>query len=289
MAERADAWGMRISLNVTNYSYDGDLADGLTRAVRAADEGGLDTVWVSDHLLQAEPGTTVEAPMLEAYATLSYLAAHTSRVRLGAMVTAATYRAPALLLKTVSTLDALSHGRAWLGLGAGYQQMEADAYGLDLPATRERYERLEELLRLAQQMFVGDDRPFEGGHYRLARPLNHPLPAARPPILIGGMGERRTLPLVARYADACNLFDIPDGGATVRHKLDVLRRLCDEAGRAYDAVQRTISTRLNPDESAAAFAGRLAALADLGIEHAVVLTVGPWTEARVATLVSAGH
>ena len=278
---------MQISLNVTNYSYAGDLADGLARAVRAADEGGLDTVWVSDHLLQAEPGTTVEAPMLEAYAALSFLAAHTSRIRLGAMVTAATYRAPALLLKTVSTLDMLSHGRAWLGLGAGYQQMEAEAYGLDLPPTRERYERLEELLQLAQQMFAGDDRPFEGRHYRLARPLNHPQPAARPPILIGGMGERRTLPLVARYADACNLFDIPDGGATVRHKLDVLRRLCDETGRPYDAVLKTISTRLNPDESAAAFAGRLAALADLGIEHAVVLTVGPWTEDRVATLAGA--
>jgi F420-dependent oxidoreductase-like protein len=278
---------MRISLNVTNYSYPGDLTAELTRAVRAADQGGLDTVWVSDHLLQAEPGVSADSPMLEGYATLAFLAAQTSRIRLGTMVTAATYRAPALLVKTVSTLDALSHGRAWLGVGAGYQQMEADAYGLDLPPTAERYERLEELLRLAEQMFAGDDRPFEGRHHRLSRPLNHPLPARRPPVLIGGMGERRTLPLVARYADACNLFDIPDGGATVRHKLAVLRRLCDEAGRPYDAVQKTISTRLNPEESSAAFAGRLNALAELGIEHAVVLTAGPWTEERVATLLEA--
>jgi F420-dependent oxidoreductase-like protein len=278
---------MRISLNVTNYSYPGDLTAELTRAARAADQGGLDTVWVSDHLLQAEPGVAADSPMLEGYATLAFLAAQTSRIRLGTMVTAATYRAPALLVKTVSTLDALSHGRAWLGVGAGYQQMEADAYGLDLPPTAERYERLEELLRLAEQMFAGDDRPFEGRHHRLGRPLNHPLPARRPPVLIGGMGERRTLPLVARYADACNLFDIPDGGATVRHKLAVLRRLCDEAGRPYDAVQKTISTRLNPEESSVAFAGRLSGLAELGIEHAVVLTAGPWTEDRVATLVEA--
>ena len=278
---------MRISINVTNYSYPGDLPAELARAVRAADEGGLNTVWVSDHLLQAEPGLAADSPMLEAYATLAFLAAQTSRIRLGTMVTAATYRAPALLLKTVSTLDALSHGRAWLGVGAGYQQMEADAYGLDLPPTAERYERLEDLLLLAGQMFAGDDRPFEGRHHRLARPLNHPLPRRRPPVLIGGMGERRTLPLVASYADACNLFDIPDGGATVQHKLAVLRRLCGEAGRPYDAVEKTISTRLNPDESSSAFAGRLAALADLGIEHAVVLTAGPWTEGRVATLVGA--
>jgi F420-dependent oxidoreductase-like protein len=282
-----DAGRLRISLNVTNYAYPGDLTAELTRAVRAADQSGLDTVWVADHLLQAEPGVAVDSPMLEGYATLAFLAAQTSRIRLGTMVTAATYRAPALLVKTVSTLDALSHGRAWLGVGAGYQQMEADAYGLDLPPTAERYERLEDLLRLAEQMFAGDDRPFEGRHHRLDRPLNHPVPGRRPPVLIGGMGERRTLPLVARYADACNLFDIPDGGATVRHKLSVLRRLCDEAGRPYDAVQKTISTRLNADESSAAFADRLGALAQVGIEHAVVLTAGPWTEDRVATLAGA--
>jgi alkanesulfonate monooxygenase SsuD/methylene tetrahydromethanopterin reductase-like flavin-dependent oxidoreductase (luciferase family) len=205
------------------------------------------------------------------------------------MVTAATYRSPGLLIKAVTTLDVLSGGRAWLGIGAGYHEEEALALGLSLPPTAERYERLEETLRLALQMWAGDVSAFAGSHYRLERPLNSPQSLTRPhpPILIGGMGERRTLRLVARYADACNLFDIPDGGATIRHKLAVLGEHCEAAGRPYGEIEKTVSMRLEPGETAAAFAERCAGLAELGIEHAVVITSEPWSEEQIAVLAAA--
>lgn len=286
---------MRISLSITNYSWPegpSGLADQLVRVVRAADAGGLDTVWVPDHLFQADPRSTPEAEMLEAYSMLGFLAGQSTRVRLGAMVTPATYRSPSLLVKAVTTLDVLSGGRAWLGIGAGYHEEEARAMGLSLPATvAERSERLEETLRLALQVWAGDSSAFEGTHYRLERPLCSPQSLTRPhpPILIGGMGERRTLPLVARYADACNLFDIPDGGATIRRKLAVLAGHCDEIGRPYGEIEKTVSTGLEAGESPAAFAERCAALAELGIEHAVVIAAEPWSEERIAVLASGVH
>jgi F420-dependent oxidoreductase-like protein len=283
---------MRVSLSITNFSWpDGaaGLAVQLAWIARAADEGGLDTVWLSDHLIQADPTSTPDSEMLEAYTTLGFLAARTERVRLGTMVTAATFRAPALLVKAVTTLDVLSGGRAWLGIGAGYQEDEARAMDLPLPPVAERFERLEETLRLALQMWSDDRSAFDGDHYRLERPVNSPPPLQRPhpPILIGGMGERRTLRLVAQNADACNLFDIPDGGATVRHKLDVLARHCEAVGRPYDDIEKTISTRLASGESPERFAEHCAQLAALGIEHAVVITSGAWTEPAVATLATA--
>ena len=283
---------MKISISITDVSWSanaGGIAHALREVVQLADTSGLDTVWVPDHLLQADPASSLDEPMLEAYTTLGFLAATTQRVRLGTLVTAASVRPPALLLKSVTTLDVLSNGRAWLGLGAGYHEGEADAMGLPLPPRRERVERLEETLRIARQMWRADDAPFEGTHYRLGRPINVPAPIAHPhpPILIGGMGERTTLRLVAEHADACNLFDIPDGGATVRRKLDVLARHCDELGRPYDAIEKTISTRLEPDESASAFAERCAALGRFGIDHAVVIRSGPWTPVEIATLAAA--
>ena len=283
---------MRISINITDFSWpDGPvaLAPSLERIVHAADEGGLDTVWLSDHLIQTAPGSIPDSEMLEAYTALGFLAGRTRRVRLGTMVGAITYRPPAVLIKAVTTLDVLSGGRAWLGVGAGYQEDEANALGLPLPPVAERFERLEETLRLGLQMWSGDVSPFHGRHYRLERPVSSPPPITRPhpPILIGGAGERKTLRLVARYGDACNLFDIPDGGATVRHKLDVLARHCEEVGRPYGEIEKTLSTRLAPDEPVDAFAERCAHLAGLGIEHVVVITAGPWTEAGVATLAAA--
>ena len=283
---------MRISLSITNYSWQGGpacLGAELVRVLRAAEAGGLDTVWVPDHLLQAAPGSAPDAEMLEAYTTLGFLAGQSARIRLGAMVTAATYRSPGLLIKAVTTLDVLTGGRAWLGIGAGYHEGEALALGLSLPPAAERYERLEETLRLALQMWAGDVSAFAGSHYRLERPLNSPQSLTRPhpPILIGGMGERKTLRLVARYADACNLFDIPDGGATIRHKLAVLAEHCEAAGRPYGEIEKTVSTRLEPSETAAAFAERCAGLAELGIEHAVVIASEPWSEERIAVLAEA--
>jgi F420-dependent oxidoreductase-like protein len=274
---------MRMSISITDFSWPGRLRDDLERIVRAADEGGLDTVWLSDHLLQAAPGSAPDSEMLEAYTALGFLAARTERVRLGTMVTAATFRPPALLVKAVTTLDVLSGGRAWLGIGAGYHEDEARALGLPLPPVRERFERLEETLQLALRMWAGDTSPFAGRHYRLERPVDSPPPLQRPhpPILIGGAGERRTLRLVAQYGDACNLFDIPDGGATVRHKLAVLARHCEELGRPFEEISKTLSTRLTPGESAEALVERARGL---GIDHLVFITAGPWTVEAVAAL-----
>jgi F420-dependent oxidoreductase-like protein len=283
---------MKLSMSVTNFSWrDGPLAARLSDIARIADDGGLHALWVADHLLQADPygARPGETEMLEAYTTLGFLAARTERVRLGTLVTAVTFRPPALLVKAITTLDVLAGGRALFGIGAGYEADEAAAMGLPLPPVGERFARLEETLRIALQLWAGDTTPFAGAHYRLADPVLSPPPLTRPhpPILIGGTGERRTLPLVARYADACNVFDLPDGGATVRHKLGVLQQLCAEIGRPYDAIEKTISTRLPPGESAASFVERCRTFADLGIDHVGVITTGPWTDDAVATLAAA--
>jgi alkanesulfonate monooxygenase SsuD/methylene tetrahydromethanopterin reductase-like flavin-dependent oxidoreductase (luciferase family) len=285
---------MRISLSVTDYAVPPDgraaiLAEHLARLARAADEGELDTIWVADHLLQAAPGSDSEGPMLEAFTTLAYLAARTTRLRVGAMVANASLRPAALLVKAVTTLDVLSEGRAWMGIGTGYHEQEAEAMGFVLPGTAERYELLEDTLQLAARMWSGDASPFAGARVRASRPSGTPPPVTRPhpPILIGGMGERRTLRLVARHADACNLGDIPDGGRTVRHKLGVLAAHCEEVGRPYEAIEKTVSTRLAPGEDAAAFAQRCAALAELGFDHVVVIAAGPWHERDVHTLAEA--
>lgn len=281
---------MRVSVSVTNYSWPGggpEIRTALGAVARAADDAGLDGMWVADHLLQADPFAAPEhTEMLEAYTTLGYLAARTEHVELGTMVTGVTFREPALLIKAVTTLDVLSGGRAVLGVGAGYLGDEARAMGLPLPPTAERFDRLEETLRLAKQMWAGDATAFNGVHYTLDRPVNSPNSIRRPhpPILVGGTGEKRTLPLVARYADRCNVFDIPDGGKTVRHKLAVLADRCAEVGRPYGEIEKTISTRLGPDESGAAFAERCAPFTEMGIDHVCVIVVGPFTEDALARL-----
>jgi alkanesulfonate monooxygenase SsuD/methylene tetrahydromethanopterin reductase-like flavin-dependent oxidoreductase (luciferase family) len=275
---------MRVSLNITQFPTRTEHIP-LDRIVRVADEGGIDTVWVADHLAQYAPGTEPTDPHLEAYTALGWLAARSERVRLGAMVSPVVFRPATLLIKAVSTLDALSGGRAWLGLGAGYQEQEAAHMGIPMPPTAERFELLEDALRLAHQMFAGDDSAFEGTHLRAERPLNHPVPARRPRILVGGAGEKRTLPLVARYADACNLFDIPDGGVTLRRKLDVLARECESIGRPRAEIETTVGTALFPDETPEAFAERCTALGELGTDHVGVITRTPWTDADLSRLV----
>jgi F420-dependent oxidoreductase-like protein len=281
---------MRVSISLTNYSWPDGLVPSLGRVVEAADRAGVDTVWVPDHLIQADPTAPPDdTEMLEAYTTLGFLAARTERVRLGTMVTGVTFRPPALLVKAVTTLDVLTGGRAWLGIGVGHHGGEASDMGLPFPPTADRYERLEETLQIADRMWAGDETPFQGRHYRLGRPHGSPGPVghAHPPILIGGAGEQKTLRLVARYADACNLFDIPDGGRTVRHKLEVLARHCKELGRPYEAIEKTLSTRLEVGEPAEEFVRRSVAAAALGIEHMVVISSHPWTAEGLSTLAAA--
>ncbi|MCA9877419.1 MAG: TIGR03560 family F420-dependent LLM class oxidoreductase [Thermomicrobiales bacterium] len=274
---------MKLSLTITSFPEQ-PLAPFLSEVGRAADAAGLDSVWVADHLLQADPTRDLHDPTLEAYTTLGYLAAQTSRVHLGTLVSAVTYRPAALLIKAVTTLDVLSNGRAWLGLGAGYHQGEADALGLPLPPTPERFATLEETLQLTAQMWRGDASPFHGAHIHAAQPIGAPFPLSqpRPRILIGGTGEQRTLPLVARYADACNLFDIPDGGVTVRRKLEVLHRACNEIDRPWATLEKSIVTRLRSDERADALAGRCQTFGELGLDHVVFLHPSTWTAADVA-------
>ncbi len=205
------------------------------------------------------------------------------------MVTWTTIRPPALLVKIVSTLDVLSGGRAWLGVGAGYQADEAAMTGLPFEPTAERFSRLEELLQLAAQMWADDRTPFLGPYHHLAQPINEPPPLRRPRVLIGGMGERRTLPLVARYADACNFFDIPDGGATLRHKLDVLAEACAAIERDPAEIEVSLSSRLAPRESLDQFVDRAGALAEQGVQHLVLITTGPWQGDELDTVLAAAE
>ncbi|MBU3066600.1 TIGR03560 family F420-dependent LLM class oxidoreductase [Nocardia sp. NEAU-G5] len=281
---------MRISVSITNFSWPGaaaTIADELERVVRRADEGHIDTVWVCDHLLQLAPGTQPTQEMLEAYTTLGYLAAITGRVRLGTMVTAATFRTPTLLLKAVTTVDVLSGGRAWLGIGAGYHQPEATMMGLFLPSTTERFERLEETLQLALRMWEGQDTAFAGDHFHAERPINSPnaISTPHPPILIAGSGEHRTLRLVAQYAQACNLYDAPDNGRTITRKLRTLAEHCATLGRPSAAIEKTVNIHIHPTDTLSDLYTRAEAFNQLGIDHLIVMkTAAPWTTENLDTI-----
>lgn len=267
---------VRVGLQIPSFTWPGGppaLAERLAEIARTADEAGFASLWVMDHFFQIPPVGRAELDMLEAYAALGFLAAHTRRARLGTLVTGATYRHPGLLIKTVTSLDVLSGGRAWLGIGAAWFEREHAGLGVPFPPMAERFERLEETLRIAQQMWSDDDGPFEGRHYRLAETLCVPAPLSRPrpPILIGGIGERKTLRLVARYADACNLFE-GLGTDGLRHKLDVLRRHCDAEGRDEAGIEKTVlgTAHLAPDfERPGDLVRRCRALADLGVDQVI--------------------
>ena len=226
----------------THPDWEHTLTDRLTATAKIADQGGVSLLTVMDHYFQMEFNGGAEAPMLEAYTTLGYLAGHTSTVRLGALVTGVTYRHPGLLAKIVTSLDVLSGGRATLGIGAAWYDREHEGLGGPYPPLAERFERLEETLRICRQMWdPEDDGPFDGKHYQLAETLCVPAPVSdpHPEIMIGGGGEKKTLRLVAQYADACNL--IPSSADEARHKLDVLRRHCDVVGTDYDRIRKTIA------------------------------------------------
>ncbi|MBN9621280.1 MAG: LLM class F420-dependent oxidoreductase [Actinobacteria bacterium] len=262
---------MELGLHLPNFTYpDGPPALGrdLARIARAAEDAGFTKLSVMDHVWQIHIVGPPELDMLEAYTTLGFLAGQTERIELLAWVTAAVYREPGLLAKCVSTLDVLSGGRAWLGIGAAWNEEEAVGLGLPFPPTAERFERLEEALQIFLQMCGDDDAAYEGRHYRLGRTLNSPqtLQRPHPPILIGGGGEKKTLRMVAQYAQACNLFPTPD----LARKLDVLRQHCVDLGRDYDAIQKTVMMPLDPGPDGVevdALLTRLRELAGLGIEH----------------------
>jgi F420-dependent oxidoreductase-like protein len=240
---------MRLGLHIPNFTWPGgpaSLRDQLGSVAAAADRAGIDRISVMDHVWQIGHLGPPEHEMLEAYTTLGYLAACTERASLMTLVTGVTYRSPGLLAKIVSTLDVLSGGRAWLGIGAAWNEEESRGLGLFFPSLAERYERLEETLQICLQMWSEDDAPYEGSHYRLGRTLNSPQALSRPhpPILIGGSGEKKTLRLVARYAQACNLWN----DEHLAHRLDVLREHCEREGRPYDEIEKTVSYRFDLGE-----------------------------------------
>jgi F420-dependent oxidoreductase-like protein len=278
---------MKLGLQVSRFSWPGAPAStGATwRAVaRDADQSGLASLWVMDHFFQISVVGPPELDMLEGYTPLAHAAAVTERIELGTLVTGVTYRHPGILLKTVTTLDVLSGGRAWLGVGAAWNEEEHRGLGVPYPSTRERFRLLEDTLRLAHRMF--SDRPFDGDSIHLERPLNRPQPVRRPPIMVGGGGEKRTLRLVARYADACTLFDNGLGPEGFPHKLDVIRRHCDEVGRDYDEISKSCLARLTIDtgnplpdavhgHSVDEAVERLSRLREAGIDHVIASMANP--------------
>ena len=234
---------MKIGLQIPSFTWPGGAertAFTLARIGQAAEQAGFSSLWVMDHFFQIEMIGKPEEPMLEAYSTMNFLAAVTKQIRLGALVTGVIYRYPGILVKTATTLDVLSGGRAYFGIGAAWYEREAIALGVPFPPLKERFERLEETVEIALQMWSGNVAPYNGKHYRLAETLHSPQPISKPhpPIMIGGAGEKRTLPLVAKYADACNLYAF-ESLDVVRAKLDVLRGQCEAIGRPFEEIERT--------------------------------------------------
>jgi F420-dependent oxidoreductase-like protein len=232
---------MKLGLHVSDFTWPGgphELASKLAEIAQVAEDAGFDRLSVMDHVWQIHVVGPPEHEMLEAYTALGYIAARTRRMSLMTLVTGATYRSPGLLAKAVTTLDVLSGGRAWLGIGAAWNEEESRGLDLFFPPLAERFERLEEILQICLQMWSDDDGPFKGRYYSLERTLNSPQSISRPhpPILIGGGGEKKTLRLVAKYAQACNLF----GSADIPHKLEVLRGHCEAVGRNYDEIEKTV-------------------------------------------------
>ena len=272
---------MRIGLQVPNFTFPGGsahLGDVIGSLAQQAERAGFYSFWVMDHFFQIPAVGKPENEMLEGWSTLAFVAGRTNHLRLGTLVTGVTYRHPGILVKTATALDVLSQGRAYFSVGAAWNEQEHQGLGVPFPPLAERFERLEELLQIARQMWACDERPYHGKHYSLERPLNSPTSVQRPhpPIMIGGGGEQKTLRLVAQYGDACNLF-ARLGDDTLRHKLDVLRQHCETEGRPYDEIERTALatmriTRDGHDHTVtpAQALERLAGLAALGFDQVII-------------------
>jgi F420-dependent oxidoreductase-like protein len=274
---------MRVGVHIVSFEVPGGpsaLGPTLARLGEAAERAGIANLSAMDHYLQLEGMGLgpADSPMLEGYTTLAYLAAHTSSVELQLLVTGVTYRHPGLLAKIVSTLDVLSGGRAVLGLGAAWHEREHAAYGVPFPPLKERFERLEETLQIVGQMWSAEDGPFVGRHYRLAETICSPQPLRQVPIMVGGAGERKTLRLVAKYVDACNLFAGPHVPAeSVAAKLEVLQAHCERGGTDYDRITKSVlwAGPLDPgsETGGRAFTEQLRAYAAVGVTDVHVM---PW-------------
>ena len=271
---------MRIGLQVPNFTWPQErdsLGEALARTAERAERAGFFSFWVMDHFFQIAMAGPPEHEMLEGWSTLAFAAGRTNRIKLGTMVTGVTYRHPGILVKTATTLDVLSNGRAYLGIGAAWNEQEHRGLGVPFPPLAERFERLEETLQIAHQMWKGNEHPYQGKHYQLERPLNSPraVQQPHPPILIGGGGERKTLRLVAQYADACNLF-ARQSREDLQRKLEVLREHCRVVGRPYAEIEKTTLDMLHitsdgrdgssTPEAVIAYCRELAAL---GIDQAI--------------------
>ena len=275
---------MQLGIHFANFTLPGptrDLPVVLGETAEAAEEVGAAWFTVMDHWFQMEQLGGPDQPMLEGYTTLGYVAAKTRSITLGLLVTGVTYRHPGLLAKTVTTLDVLSQGRAMLGIGAAWYEREHLGLGVPYPGTSERFERLEETLQICRQMWSDDDGPYEGKHYRLASTLCNPQPVStpRPPVLIGGVGEQKTLRLVARYGDATNMFAMPT--EALAHKVEVLERHCEAEGRDPADIQRTLVGGSDPVAEPDAFLREMEAYAQLGFTLVQTGPPGPdpvgWT------------
>jgi F420-dependent oxidoreductase-like protein len=277
---------MRMGLQVPNFTWPSGpekLGEEFGALAERAEAAGFYSLWVMDHFFQIPVVGPSDMEMLEAYTTLGYAAGRTKRIKLGTMVTGVTYRWPGILVKTVTSLDVLSGGRAYFGVGAAWNEEEHRGLGVPFPPLKERFERLEETLQIALQMWSGEANPYTGKHYQLERALNVPqaLTKPRPPILIGGTGEQKTLRLVAQYGDGCNLF-ARMGDEVLRHKLDVLRGHCERYGRPYGDIEKTTldTLRLSRDGGQGTISPQAAVeacahLAAMGIDQAIINMPNP--------------
>ncbi|HYI16672.1 MAG TPA: LLM class F420-dependent oxidoreductase [Thermomicrobiales bacterium] len=276
---------MDLGLHIANQTWNGGaaaMAPTLARVAKEAEEAGIKRITVMDHVWQIGVMGPPEDPMLEAYTTLGFVAAHTSRALLHVLVTGVVYREPGLLAKQVTTLDILSGGRAGLGIGAAWNDEESRGLGLPFPPTAERFERLEEAIQICLQMWSGSDEPYSGTHYQLERTLNSPqnLSQPRPYLMIGGSGEQKTLRLVAKYADACNIFFNEDAG----RKLEVLKAHCEREGRDYDAIDKTSQARVTPTTTRDELLQQLETIRETGFTVAYAVCFGPEPLAGVELL-----
>jgi F420-dependent oxidoreductase-like protein len=265
---------MKIGLQINRFTWEGQpesISDTLREIATTADDAGFYSIWVMDHFFQIGYNGPPEDPMLEAYTTLGFLAGITKKTKLGTMVTGVIYRNPAMLTKIVTTLDVLSKGRAYLGIGAAWNEEESKALGFNFPPLKERFEQLEEALQIAHQMWKGDEKPYDGKHYHLGRPMNSPkhLTKPHPPILIGGGGEKKTLRLVAQYADACNLFT-QLGDEEVTRKLDILKQHCKDVGRKYDEIEKTAMYQIREEINPEKVLNDIKHIHDLGFSHVII-------------------